>query len=266
MSAGTTRRCRRRRHRAHRGPGEACTRRRGAWRRTASGGRRPPRARAARRGPGPPRHRGGQQHRGARSRMARPRPSGRGAGGVERDGGERAVEGGEHGAAGQASDRGGRQVAVATPSGSPNRSSSRRCGVSGVSASSAPRPTSPVTATAVALGPDARVARRDDDQHGRDRDARRPRPTERRAGQRGEHEAREQPVGERLGARSASRSTTTQKPSAPQTEPEQRHLEQRAPVDAGAQRVTVVASSRSRSLVRVISDGRAGRVTAPAGS
>ena len=59
---------------------------------------------------------------------------------------------------------------------------------------------------------------------------------ERGAGQGGEHQAREQSVGERLGGVAEPLDHHPEAEPAAHR-PEQRHLEQRAPVDAGAQRV-----------------------------
>ena len=72
---------------------------------------------------------------------------------------------------------------------------------------------------------------------------------QRHAGQRGEHEPGQHPVAERLGRVGVA---LEQDPDAerPAREPEQDHLEQRAPVDAGAERSMSAVEQSMVSAVR----------------
>ena len=132
----------------------------GAWRRTATGGPPARRARAGRRGPARRRRSrwpaarasarrtsadGAPAPRHPRRRTTEPRA----AGGESPGGGRRR----------RRARRRPRDRPSITPRGSPNSSSVRRWGESGASASSAPRPTSPVTATAVPVSAPMRGSR-----------------------------------------------------------------------------------------------------------
>ena len=82
-----------------------------------------------------------------------------GAGGVERDRAERAVEHRSAAPPSSASTAAAIRSPSVTPSGLPNSSSSSRGGASGLSASRPPRPSIPVTATAVAVSEPTRGSR-----------------------------------------------------------------------------------------------------------
>ena len=86
------------------------------------------------------------------------------------------------------------------------------------------------------LRADARVAGRDGDQRGGHRHAAGRPEQQRRPGERGEHEPRQEPVRERLGR---VRQPLDHDPEAerPADRPEQGHLEHCAAVDAGAERI-----------------------------
>ena len=143
-----------------------------------------------------------------------------------------------------------------TPSGSPNSSSSRRWGESGARASSAPSPTSPVTATAVPGPAPIRSSRRGErDQRGGDERAAAAPSSSGAPGERGEHEPRQQPVGERLGRVGQPLGDDPEAERAAERA-EQRDLEQRAAADAGLERVEQEVERPPSSVRRARGAGR----------
>ena len=141
-----------------------------------------------------------------------------------------------------------------TPSGSPNRSSSSRCGASGASASRAPRPTSPVTAMAVRVVPSARIARGEGDQGGGHERAAGGAEQERRAGERREHQTGKEPVRERLRgcrraarARPRSRAPRTASPPCASSSSARRSMPERS----GSIRKSITSTRSPLALVRV---------------
>ena len=147
------------------------------------------------------RHRGREQDEQREPREAGPDAGGRGAGRIEGDRGEGPVERGQHRAAEREEERGGHEVAVRHAERiaeqellEPLRSVRRERQQGAEADQPGDRDRS------AGIGPHARVARGERDQGGRDERAAGGAEQQRRAGERGEHQPREQSVRERLRA------------------------------------------------------------------
>src|SRR4051812_2762340 len=141
-----------------------------------------------------------------------------------------------------------------TPSGSPNSSSSSRCGASGASASSAPRPTSPVTAIAVPVSAPTRTSREASAIRAAATSAPPAEPTSSGVPASAASTRPGSSPCDSDSAPYASRSVTTQNPSAPHSEPtiaSSRRARRSMPDRSGSTRKSITSTASPLFLVRV---------------